>query len=322
MSARDYSSILFPPEEVARLGSQYLHFIQENRGNGITIGITEIDEHFYPLMMTELMSIIARPGNGKTGLMVYMARRRAKQLREQGVTDRVVPYITLEQSIEELNAFNLAAESKPNVSITRMVRGELTEAEWGTIHRAAVQRQFMPLWNIGYSSMGGKKQIAVDLDAIDGALGLIAAERKIDVVFVDYLQRMPTSAETETSKAVAVSNNLDGLKNLALKYRCPVVVGVQAKREVDDKADKVPGAADGQWTSNIEQTSDRVITLMRPAKYFAEGEEIPGMPGKRVRGKNQLIMSIEKQKLGDVGISVWTKFQPEYNIFDTMEGNQ
>lgn len=316
---RDYGSILFPPDEVARLGSQYLHFIEENKGNGITLGIPELDADFYPLMMTELMSIIARPGNGKTGLMVYMARRRAKELRERNVTDRAIPYITLEQSIEELNAFNLAAESEPHISITRMIRGELKKTEWESIHRAAVQRQFMPLWNIGYSVMAGKKQIPVDLDAIDGALNIVAQEKKLDIIFIDYLQRIPVDGNTESSKAVAVSNNLDGLKNLALKYKCPVVVGVQAKREVDQTADKIPTFADGQWTSNVEQSSDRILTLMRPAKYFEEGEEVPGQIGKRVRGRNQLIVSIEKQKLGGVGISTWIKFDPEYNVFDRME---
>lgn len=318
---KDYESILFTPEEAGVNTAAYLRQRRDNKGLGIRVGLKSLDTVqtdkgvFLPLMPAELMSIIARPGNAKTGFMVRWARNRAQWLREQKIENRAVVYITLEQSIEELNAFNIAADRK--MSITSMAMGEITDEEWAACLEDGINRRFWPLWNIGYSAMTEKKQIRVDLDGIAGALNLIRTKygKTIDLVFVDYLQRMPY--DRAESKTIGVSDNLDGLKNLALRLKCPVVVGVQAKREVDDMDLPVPGLDDGQWTSNVEQTSDRVISLVRPRNYKQEGE----MFGKetRVQGNSQLLITILKQKLGPVNFSRWVYFDPIYNKLDELE---
>jgi len=271
-------------------------------------------------MPGELMSIIARPGNGKTGFMVQWARNRSKWLRENKITDRIVMYITLEQSVEELNAFNIAADER--LSITDIARGEINDDQWAACLKSAVNRNLLPLWNIGYSSMTKVKQAAIDLETINGAVDLArdSTQKKIDIIFVDYLQRMPTKGGPD-SKSVGVSDNLDGLKTLALRMRCPVVVGVQARRDVDETKTHVPDLDDGQWTSNIEQTSDRVASLMRPAKYWAEGEitdALESLRGKRVT-KNMMLIYVAKQKLAKDNFSYLAFFDPEYNKLDELE---
>lgn len=74
--------------------------------------------------------------------------------------------------------------------------------------------------------------------------------------------------------------------------------------------------ADGQWTSNIEQSSDRVLSLVRPINYEAEGEMFGKM---KVEGRNQLLISLLKQKLGPANIPIWAFFQPEYNKLSDLE---
>ena len=317
---RDYSSILFTPEEVGTLGAAYLQERKDNKAHGVKLGLACLDNpdaagnFLLPLHPTELMSIIARPGNGKTGFMVRWARERAAILRKAKIENRVVCYVTLEQSIEELNAFNVAADE--HMSITKMAMGEITDEEWTRCLKSAINRRFMPLWNIGYSSMTAKKQVRIDVDAIAGALEIMRSQGSvIDVVFVDYLQRMPDN--NAESKTVAVSKNLDGLKDIALRLRCPVVAGVQARREVDDrKGDPVPELDDRQWTSNIEQTSDRVLSLVRPRKYREEGEVF----GKtKVEGHCQMLVTVLKQKLAPDNFSKWVYFDPVYNKLDELE---
>ena len=321
MTNKDYSTILFPPDRVSQLTTAFLKQRRETAGRGIPVGLTQLDKKFIPLMPTELCSIVGRPGNGKTGFMVRWARDRAAWLRKNDLGDkRLVIYLTLEQSIEELNAFNIAADER--LSITSMARGEITDAEWDRCLTASVDRVFLPLWNVGYSAMTDVKQVKIDLDAIEGALELARErnKREIDIVFVDYLQRMPiTRAENKT---VGVSDNLDGLKNIALRLKCPVVTGVQARREVDEYADHIPELDDGQWTSNIEQTSDRVISLMRPAKYFEVGKKYSGgiklIDGMNVT-KNMMLIRVLKQKLGEDNFSYLAYFDPEYNRLSEME---
>lgn len=317
---RDYSTILFTPEEVGSLGAAYLKQRRENKHLGIALGLAGIDNEdkdgncLLPLMPGELTSIIARPGNGKTSFMVRWARYRAEQLRKAKITDRAVVYVTLEQSVEELNAFNIAADKR--VSITKMARGEITDAEWAKCLEQGIDRRFYPLWNIGYSSMTEKKQIRLDLDAIGGALELIRGQhaKAIDIVFVDYLQRIPY--DRAESKTVGVSDNLDGLKTMALRMKCSFVVGVQARREVDEMNPPIPAEDDGQWTSNIEQTSDKVFSLVRPRKYKQEGQEFGSQT---VEGNCQMIVSVLKQKLGPANFAKWVYFDPEYNKLDELE---
>jgi replicative DNA helicase len=302
------------------LGAQFLKERRENKTLGIPVGLNDLDIEdvqgrcFLPLMPTELMTIIARPGCGKTGWMMRWARTRSQWLQKNKITNRVVAYITLEQSIEELNAFNLAADKQ--MSITKMAKGEITDEEWKLCLADATGRRFMPLWNIGYSSMAGVKQIRVDADSIRGALELLRETYKLelDICFVDYLQRMPY--DRAESKTVGVSDNLDALKNIALTLHCPVVAGVQARREVDDQTPQIPGLDDGQWTSNIEQTSDRVISLVRPSKYAKEGEQFGGVT---VKGHCQMLVSVLKQKLGPDNFSRWVYFDPVYNKLDQLE---
>jgi len=311
----DYSSILFSPEDVGILGAKYLEQRRANKGLGVKIGLNCLDDKMYPAFPGELWTIIARPGHGKTGFMMRWARSRAAFLREHKIENTAVVYITVEQSTEELNAFNVAAENR--ISVTKMAMGDITDEEWKSCLKDAVNRRFVPLWNIGYSSMTDKKQIKVTIENIEGALKIILEKNKIDSVFVDYLQRLPYN--TREDKTTGISNNLDALKTIAQQItKSPVIVGAQAKREVDAKTAgaKIPDLDDGQWTSNIEQSSDRVISLVRPINYVKEGEQFAG---KTITGRNILLINILKQKLGPANLPVWAFFQPEYNKLDELE---
>jgi replicative DNA helicase len=319
---RDYASILFSPEEIGNQTAEYLRQRRENAALGMRLGLDSLDKPdskdrmILPMLPGELMGIVARPGNGKTSWMVRWARYRSKFLRERGETSRVVVYVTLEQSIEELNAFNLAADRK--LSITKMALGEITPEEWNACLKDGINRRFLPLWNIGYSSMTDKKQIRIDADGIRGTLELIRTQYglTIDSVFIDYLQRIPY--DRAESKTVGVSDNLDAMKNIALTQRCPVVIGVQARREVDDSTEKIPSLDDGQWTSNIEQTCDKVISLMRPTNYYQANELCLD---RRVEGTGQMVIDVLKQKLGPANFRRWVYFDPIYNILHELEQN-
>jgi replicative DNA helicase len=332
MEKRDYSTILFTPEEAGVMTAGYLRMRKEYQAWGVPFGLASMDkpprelgkeqEFYVPLMPGEVECVISRPGHGKTGTMVARARKRAEYLRKVKMdADRAVVYITLEQSVEELNAFNIAADRR--MSITQMAMGEITDAEWKACLEDGINRRYIPIWNIGYSSTTAKKQVRIDLDGISGALHLIEDQykKKIDLVFVDYLQRMPF--DRAESKTIGVSDNLDGLKNLALQtFKAPFVIGAQATRDVDARVHPgskdlpIPAMDDGQWTSNIEQTSDHVISLVRPRKYYKEGEAFGSMT---VQGNSQLLVSVLKQKLGASNFARWVFFDPIYNKLDELE---
>ena len=313
----DPRDIIYTPMDIADIGTRYLDYRRKNKGAGIPLGLDSIDQDLIPVMPGELIAIIGRPGSGKTGFMMRWARWQARQLMEKGDEDRIVIYASYEQHIEDLHAFHVSAEEK--INITEMSRGIIADEEWEKIVIAGTKRSSLPLWFIGHSMERRRKRPQITLTAL--ANGLIEIEDwtdpkyTIDMVFIDYLQRIPFEGKVE-SKTIGMSDNLDRLKDGALAFGCPFIVGVQAKREVDNRDMPVPGMDDGQWTSNIEQTSDKILSVVRPRKYKNEGDFF----GKTiVKGHSQMLVSILKQKLGIDNKAYWVYFNPAYNQLDELE---
>lgn len=317
--AASIRDIIFTPNDIGTKGREYIEYRRDNQHTGLPFGIHKVDGCMLPVLDGEIVAILGRPGNGKTGVMMHWARHRAQSLKRIG-SNRVVLYLTYEQTIEDLEMFNLARELK--LDIANMAVGRLDDEQLQSIRAQYDKRVQLPLWFLGHSAMVYKQRPTITVDDIDAALaeingwdGLNNGDTfSVDSVFVDYLQRMPY--KRFESKTVGVSDNIDALKNIALKHRCKVVVGVQARRDVDMSKDKVPQLDDGQWTSNIEQAADKVLSVMRPSKYFNDGETLGSVT---VRGQQQLLLSLLKQKLAPDGHSIWLYFAPEYNYLDELE---
>lgn len=320
--------LIHTPAEAASNSKRYLARRSDGSVYGIPLGISTLDkpipsapdnEFFIPAWPGEMITIVGRPGNGKTGLMLWWARRWAKELQRRGQMNRLCLYLSYEQTVEELEAFQIAADT--GISITDMAMGALNREQWAKIDKAGAQRAALPLWIMGhsYERRDGQKRPDMTVESIETALSDIqdwsGDKREIDMVFVDYLQRIPFGANVE-SKVIGHSNQLDALKNIAMQFGTRLVVGVQAKREVENRDLPIPTQDDGQWTSNIEQASDGVITVCRPRKYKQDGEPF----GKYiVQGFKQMVITVAKRKLGADNFARWVEFDPRYNQLDELE---
>lgn len=314
----DPRDIVFTPAEIGSLGTSSIKQRKELKNSGIPLYLDSVDKTFLPALPGDLITVIGRPGSGKTGFMMRWARKRAEVLAENGIDDRLVVYVTYEQTIEDLHAFHVAAEN--GISITEMARGELTEAQLGQVELSGVKRASLPLWYVGHSMEHRRKRPLITVENLAMALRSIeewhdSDQFKIDVVFVDYLQRIPLERGVE-SKTIGTSDALDRLKNGALAFGCPFVVGVQARRDVDKYKLPIPSMDDGQWTSNIEQSSDKIFSLVRPSKYMSDGDLFGSMV---VNGHSQMLVSLLKQKLGEDNKAFWVYFDPAYNKLDELE---
>lgn len=314
MAKNNAASLVYNPVDVASLGEQYLRWKQDNKEFGVPFFSTKMSDRVYPLYPGEIMSVIARPGHAKTSVMMFWARKRAHWLYEQKHENRAVIYATWEQSIEELHSFYIAAEQQ--LSITKMAKGDLQEDDWEKVKKGTANRINEPLWFVGHSMIrrSGRKPITVETlgDAIQEVQ---STGSEVDMVYVDYVQRIaPVSGFS--NPVMAYTQIMDDLKNLALGLAVPMTVGVQAKREVDDLPLPIPDQQHGQWTSNIEQSSDRIISLVRPRRYRREGEMFGS---RKVEGNNQLLVTVVKQKLGMANFSEWLSFNPIYNRLDESE---
>ena len=310
-------SIIYNPLEVSTLGTDYLRFRHGHKDLALQFPVKSMREKVYPLAGGEVMSIIARPGHMKTGLMMFWARQRANLLKE--IEGRITIYATWEQSIEELHSFYVAAEQQ--VSITKMAKGDLTEVDFEKIMKASASRISEPLFFIGHSMMrkSGRKPITTEhlgesVERLQGE-GFV-----VDSLYVDYLQQIPP-LNMQHGPVVAHSETMRELKNLALGLGIPVIVGVQASRDVEKTAETktlpVPEMHHAQWTSNIEQSSDRVISNVRLRRYRKPGEYFGSY---LVEGNNQLLITVLKQKLGEGNFDKLVSFNPIYNKLNEAEG--
>jgi len=311
-------AIIYSPNEIANLTVQYLQERVNNKAFAVDLGHKDLDEILNPAHPGDLISILGRPGSGKTSFMMRWARYRAGKLAEMEDDERTVAYITLEQTVEDLYAFGIAAET--GITITEMARGHLSEGQMAQIMGVTVKMMNQPLCLLGHSAINRRARpnlyietIRQNLHALEDRGSLNGKPFKLDMIFMDYLQRAPYQGE---NKAVGLFDVTNQCKDLALEFACPFVLGVQAKREVEDRKLPIPGLADAQWTSGVEQTSDVLISVVRPAKYRDQGQTFGSIT---VEGYTQMLVTVLKQKLGLDNMAKWVYFDPALNHLDRLE---
>lgn len=322
----DYSRLIFTPLEASNATEKYIEELKANDGDGMPIYIPRMEyspkdrKGFLPVKRGEIITVLGRPGNGKTGFMLRWARERARQLKKlsaEGKKTGVVLYWTMEQLIEELRLFHVAAEEK--ISATDMANAKMNEDQWDRIGKSLIGLHTTPLWFAGKSLRRRKDKIKLTEEALYSALESIETwqgddvKTEIDSVFIDYLQRFRSSGADWTQ---FYGDLVNGLKDMAGDYATRFVVGVQARREVDTRQVPIPAMDDGQWTSAIEQQSDGMLSVTRPSHYKQEGESFDGVA---VQGHTQMIVSCLKRKLGPENFKQWVSFAPEYNRLDEAE---
>lgn len=317
----DPLDIIFSPAQVARVGTANIEYRVRNKNEGVPFYVPKVDTDFLPMLPGEMLTIIARPGHLKTATMMRWARQRATFLQTNGILNRVVVYLTYEQHTEELHSFFVAAEC--GISVDLMARGQLDEAQLEMVRDYGVRRAAVPLWFMGHSQERRKKRPRIDLESVSASLRRIEnweqdgqRDLKIDMLFVDYLQRIPFVGNQE-SKIIGTDDNLNRLKDIGLAFSCPLVVGVQARREVDKYNPQIPEMGDGAWCSGIEQISDKIFACVRPIKYV---KKLGDMFGKTiVDNENQMLLVCWKQKMGDAPKFWWLTFDPQYNRLNEAE---
>jgi replicative DNA helicase len=312
------SRLVFTPSEASTATERYVQEIQENDGDGMPLYIPKMEysakdkKGFLPAKRGELIAILGRPGNGKTGFMFRWARERAKHLIGK---NEVVLYWTMEQLVEELRLFHVAAED--GISASDMASGQIED--WDAVKKSLRNMHTTPLWLAGKSRARRKDKIKLNEQTLYDALQAVEKWQGdnliqgIDSVFIDYLQRFRSGGQDWVQ---FYGDMVNGLKEMAGDFSTRIILGVQAKREVDKYGVPIPQMDDGQWTSGIEQQSDGMISVTRPSHYKSDGEDFDGVV---VDGHTQMIVSVLKRKLGPENFKDWVSFSPEYNRMDEVE---
>lgn len=334
-------SIIFSPQDRARISDRDIQCrrvaaLKDGLDGGMPLYINKDDQGkiidlkdpndigFLPILPGEMVTVIARPGNGKTAFLMRTARERAKAIRlkaamgDEDAKRRVVVYVTYEQPVEELNAFHIAASmSEANrLSVTAMAMGIVSDEQMEEISAINTRAVGDPLWVIGHSMelKRRKPQISVSMmeDALYGIKDWLGEDNQIiDSVYIDYLQKIPY--DKREGKTIGISDNSAAIKTMLPGLGTRAMMAAQAVREVGQREDPTPTMEDGQWTSSIEQDSDGFISIMRPSLYRAQMESVSKNSSIVVEGYNQMKLAFLKRKLGPANFERWINFDVAYN---------
>lgn len=311
--------VLFRQHDITRLAHRLLSLRQkENQAgiSGIPFYIAPLDEVMRPVRGGELVTILASTSHYKTGMMTYLARNAAQDMRRisrrvDGKTE-VFFYCTWEDSIEKIGVNDIA--NATGLDIEAMEDGRFNDEQMMMIMQSIIDRHSYPLYLIGHSERSMNERPRLTLQQVHSAINVAVREigqDKVQVggIFLDYLQRIPVSSQSVADRRMWVAGNVELCKDMAIQYNCPVYLGCQAGRQVAERDIKIPTRFDGLETSNIEQTSDRLLALympkfdhrlmdLLPTDYVTETSEPIYVT------EDLLVVEVLKQKRGSTGIRI------------------
>ncbi|MCP4540617.1 MAG: hypothetical protein GY832_26060 [Chloroflexi bacterium] len=276
-------------------------------GRGIQFGIPGIDSKVIPFRPGNTIIFCARPGHCKTSLMAYFARLEAQRIKARGTEDKECAlFISWEQSVDELACllYPLDGFTSSDVAWGRMGHDAMV--------RHSIQNAGTPIWLFGH----GLSRTGARVPRMTPQVVLSAIERMADdyngmrptLLLFDYVQLIPT--EWGANRVEVVTEATMRIGELAKRVGAPAIIGAQARREVDDRAYKIPQPRDAGWTSEIEKICDKFFGLYRPSLdrlqmiELPDGETIPVTP-------RLLLIEMGKQRF-EHGRATWPLyFEPE-----------
>ncbi len=260
-----------------------------NRITGVPTGFSRMDKLTGGLNPGDLVIVAARPGMGKTSLVLNMAVNVAlpklvevpnadpnddsmggavRQERGSGVA-----VFSLEMPREQLAQRLLCSEARVDVSSYR--QGFLQREDWRRLTQSAAELSKLPIWIDDSSDLS-----ILDLRAKVRRIQSMSGQEgpSLGLVIVDYLQLMAGNQRL-TSREQQISEISRNLKRLAKDLKVPVIALSQLNRGVETRGgkDKRPQLSDLRESGAIEQDADMIVFIYREDYYDTENPEVANL---------------------------------------------
>lgn len=240
---------------------------------GVPTGFFDLDTKLTGMQKSDLLIIAGRPGQGKSGFLLSVAKNAALQHNKH------VAIFSLEMSNEQVVQRLLSQET--GIDSQRLRNGKLAEEE-------------LPLLMQAIEVMGDTHIYLDDTPAIT-PMALRTKCRRLDMevgldlIILDYIQLMGGDNRTE-NRVQEVSYISRNLKVLARELNVPVLAAAQLSRAVEQRTDKRPVLSDLRESGSLEQDADVVMFIFRPDQYEKDSVE-----------KNKTEIIIAKHRNGPTG---------------------
>jgi replicative DNA helicase len=254
---------------------------------GLRLGLPDFDDLTCGLEAGDLVVIAARPGMGKTALLVSTASRVSETVG--------AAVFSAEMPAQQLMRRCVALQADvPQGLLRRSER--LREGDWEKIDRAA--------------GAIGRKRLWID-DTGSPTLAHIRAEtlalksrEPLGLVLVDYVQlvRGPGANRYEQLRDVAY-----GLKALAKELAAPIIILAQLNRSVESREQKRSSISDLRDSGAIEEAAD-IVGLLYSESYYDPAFSMPEV----------LECRIAKNRNGERGECLW-RFEGAYSRVSPLD---
>lgn len=225
--------------------------------SGITSGLNDLDRITGGWQNTDLIILAARPGMGKTSLMLkYVISACA---RGKGVV-----VFSLEMSRSQL--FYRIMSIISGIPLEKFIKTGLNPPE---MQRYEAFYKEIIKWNIIIDDTP-----ALSIQDMRLRVKQYRSKMQVDLVLDDYLQLHTSKGSSMMNKNDEVSKISSGLKAIAKEFNVPVIALSQLSRSVETRGgDKRPMLSDLRDSGSIEQDADIVQFLYRPEYYGITNDE-------------------------------------------------
>ena len=254
---------------------------------GISSGFRDIDGMTSGLQPADLIIVAGRPSMGKTAFMMNIA--------ESAVISGESPVLVFSMEMPSDSLVLRMLSSLGRIDQTKIRTGQLGDDDWPRLTSAVTLLNDKPLFI--------DDTPALSPNEIRSRARRVAREHgKLGMILLDYIQLMQVSGTSE-NRAGEISEISRSLKSIAKEFDCPVIVGSQLNRSVEQRPDKRPIMSDLRESGAIEQDADVIMAIYRDEVYHEAAE----------KGIAEII--VLKQRNGPIGrkklafIGQYTKFE-------------
>lgn len=259
LSQKHLKQIFLPVKEALRESFDRLDELHKKAGGlrGVPTGFKDLDDTLAGMQDSNLLILAARPGLGKTAMVLNIAQHIAVN------EELPVGFFSLEMSKEEL--VDRLLVNQADIDAWRLKTGRLEEEDFSKLSEAMGELAEAPLF------IDDTPALSV-LEMRTKARRLMA-EHGLRLIIADYLQLMRSPRQLD-NRVQEVSEISQSLKNLARELKVPVLAVSQLSRAVEQRGSKKPQLADLRESGAIEQDADVVMFLWRPDEEETENFEL------------------------------------------------
>jgi len=260
---------------------------------GLSTGFFILDYILCGLQDSDLIILAGRPSMGKTAMALNIAGNIGKD-------DIAMAVFSLEMSKEQLIDRQVSGMS--GVNLQKFRNGKFTKEDWVKIQEAQSKIYQWPVYIDDTAALHYRE--------IHRRAWQLKKKYDIKAIFIDHLQLI--CGDKERTRDREIGTITAALKATAKELRIPVVLLSQLNRSLEARGPgkKRPTLSDLRDSGNIEQDSDVIMFLYRPAVY-QEKEDY--------EGQTELIVA--KQRNGPTGMIKlkWNAKTTQFYNIDTRE---